>query len=475
MVFKMTDSEKLYNTVIRNGFCIGCGVCASVKGSPFIMKMDKYGNVIAEPKTDDLSENHTDLSGVCPFAENVLNEDELSEKLFPNISSKDPEVGKHLACFAGFAIENGFREKGSSGGLAKWFGYTLLKGKEIDYLIQVAANETNDPGQPLFVYKVFDSPAKAVTGSKSAYYPTSLDEIIQHIEQNDGRYAITGVPCFIKALRLLSEKNPTLKSRITYTFGIICGGMKSANHAKLVGWELGVHPEDLIKIEFRRKYENRPANEKIYQVWSRHNNVTKYKDVGQIYGTGYAAGFFKPKACDYCDDVMAETADISFGDAWLKKYIKDPKGTSLVVVRNKKLLQIMERARDEGLIKLNSLTAEEAAWAQKGGLRHRREGLSRRIAKKEAKGEWYPPKRIKANQFVIGRKRKRIYDIREKIAIKSHTAFAKALKKNKLSVFHKEMNPLILRFAFVNFTELLPGIPRKLYLYAKQKLKRIIR
>lgn len=471
----MTDSEKLYKTVIQNDYCIGCGNCASIKGSPFTMEMDKYGNIVAVPNGSDLSENRTDLAGVCPFAENSMNEDELGERFFPDVEQKHSEVGNYLACFAGYAKENEFRAKGSSGGLAKWFGYALLKAKEIDYLIQVAANESNDPDQPLFVYKVFDSPGDAINGSKSAYYPTTLVETIKHIEQNNGKYAVTGVPCFIKALRLLSIKNETIKRRIKYTFGVICGGMKSANHAKLVGWELGVHPNDLIKIEFRRKYDNRPANEKIYQVWSRKNNITNYKDVGQIYGTGYAAGFFKPQACDYCDDVMAETADISFGDAWLKQYKQDPKGTSLVVVRNEKLLQKIETARDDGSIELDSLSADEAAFAQKGGLRHRREGLSRRIAKKRAKGEWCPPKRIKPNQHLISKKRKRIYDIREKIATESHKAFAKAIEMNKLSVFHKEMNPLIFRFAVANFSELLPGLPRKLYLFVKQKLKRIVK
>src|SRR5690606_28586708 len=99
----------------------------------------------------------------------------------------------------------------------------------------------------------------------------------------------------------------------------------------------------------RRKYDNRPANEKIYQVWS-NENKTEFKDVSQIYGTGYAAGFFKPKACDYCDDVLAETSDIAIGDAWLKKYVHDPKGTSLLVVRNADIEEVLKNAQKNGQI-----------------------------------------------------------------------------------------------------------------------------
>ena len=33
----------------------------------------------------------------------------------------------------------------------------------------------------------------------------------------------------------------------------------------------------------------------------------------------WGMGIFKLGACDYCDDIVGETADISFGDAWLRR------------------------------------------------------------------------------------------------------------------------------------------------------------
>ena len=41
---------------------------------------------------------------------------------------------------------------------------------------------------------------------------------------------------------------------------------------------------------------------------------------------------FKYKACDFCDDVFAETADVVVGDAWIPKYLTQ--GNSLVVTRS---------------------------------------------------------------------------------------------------------------------------------------------
>ena len=38
----------LDNTVIKNGFCIGCGACASLKASPYKISMNKLGQYQAD-------------------------------------------------------------------------------------------------------------------------------------------------------------------------------------------------------------------------------------------------------------------------------------------------------------------------------------------------------------------------------------------------------------------------------------------
>jgi len=470
----MSEASILYETVIRNGYCIGCGSCAHVEGSPFRIILNEFGCFYADHGEEILENNAASVLSVCPFACGSKTENELSDIFFPEVDQSDNSIGKYISCFAGYVNVGDFRAEGSSGGIAKWLGYELLKSGEIDCFVQIAANESCDPGSLLFDYQLFSDANDVLNGSTSAYYPTTIADIIGKLLDKNLKYAITAVPCTIKALRLLSLQDERLRKRIKYTIGIVCGGLKSANYAKLVGWELGIHPSNLSRIEFRGKYSNRPANEKIYTAWSCVDGTSRSKDASQIYGTGYAAGFFKPLACDYCDDVLAETADIAIGDAWLKEYVQDPRGTSMIVVRHHQLLKLLQIARRRKDISLESIGPEDVASSQKGGLRHRREALSRRIAKKQAGGEWVPPKRIKANQYAISRRRRRIYDCREKIAQKSHVAFSKALQKDCLSIFHKEMNPLIISFAIANFYELLPKLPRRVYLFLKQKVKRYL-
>jgi coenzyme F420 hydrogenase subunit beta len=163
---------------------------------------------------------------------------------------------------------------------------------------------------------------------------------------------------------------------------------------------------------------------------------------------------------------VGETADISFGDSWLPRFESDPRGTSLIIVRNTGLLNLLERYLENKSITLYDLTPEDVVKAQEGGFRQRRDALSYRIAKKEKKGEWYPPKRVKANEIKITRKRKKIYSLREKIARQSHFSALKALNAEDLSIFYREMEPLRKKY----HTALYGSLPVRAF----RKIKRIL-
>lgn len=457
----MTESRELYETVIKNDYCIGCGACSVVKNSPFNTKINKFGNIVATVKEEDLDQSTASVLSVCPFSNNSKNENELGELLFPN-NIKNTEIGNYIKCYAGNVKVNNFRKNGSSGGFGKWIGYKLLVENEIDFFVQLKSNSSQSSDVPLFDFDIFSSSEEVIKGSKSAYYPTSLEGVLNRIKRTEGRYAITGVPCFIKSLRLLSLHDSILRDRIKYTIGIICGGMKSANHSKMIGWQLGISPENLISIDFRRKYNDRPATEKIYQVWSNNDNKERFDNANDLVGTDYGAGFFKPKACEYCDDVVGETADVSIGDAWLPNFRSDPEGNSLIIVRNTVIAKILETASLDDLINISEISEEEAVNSQMGGFRHRREGLSYRLSKKMKDNVWTPKKRILPGSISVSPKRMRIYELREKIAIKSHGAFLQAMENNNLNIFYKEMKFLVYRYKVANEKDFFSKVKNKI-------------
>ena len=66
----------------------------------------------------------------------------------------------------------------------------------------------------------------------------------------DGKVAIVGVACFIKAIRLAQFYNPLLKDKIPFLVGIICGGVKSRFFTEYLAFKAGVTRVTLQKPRF---------------------------------------------------------------------------------------------------------------------------------------------------------------------------------------------------------------------------------
>lgn len=95
---------------------------------------------------------------------------------------------------------------------------------------------------------------------------------------------------------------------------------------------------------------------------------------------------FKAKACDYCDDVVAELADISLGDAWLEPYIRDGKGTNLVITRSLMAHRIIQEGVRKGEIYVEPISLDRLIMSQRGNFNHRHRGLPFRIRQERRKG-----------------------------------------------------------------------------------------
>ena len=113
------------------------------------------------------------------------------------------------------------------------------------------------------------------------------------------------------------------------------------------------------------------------------------RKVGDMWGSG----MFKNNACDFCDDVTTELADISLGDAWINPYNKDGKGTNVIVTRT----ELAERLINDGIIHkelaVDTLEFDHFLSSQQGSFNHRQKALGYRIKLAKRKGFIIPPKR----------------------------------------------------------------------------------
>ena len=402
------------------GLCVGCGSCASA------MRWNKNG--FLEPQEQRVSA--AEVAQICPFSSTAHNEAVIAAERFPSAPTIHPAIGRFEAAFVGHVSEPAFRPQGSSGGLTSWVAAELLRSGAVDAVAHVAPADPQATGR-FFEYRVSRSPDALMRGAKSRYYPVDLTDVLSEIRATPGRYAIVGIPCFIKAIHLLRRADSLIRDRVTHTLGLFCGHMKSAAMVESFAWQLEHELAHVHALDYRKKDEARPANWYRARLELADGSAAE-QDWWHFADGDWGAGFFQNPACDWCDDVVAETADISFGDAWVEPYSSDGRGTNVVIVRTPELKRMVEAARADGRLQLEPVDAEFVVRTQAAGLRHRREGLAYRLSWRRR--GLVPPKRV-APSAAQPLRRKLIYRLRYSIARWSHRMFRLARRLNAPTVY----------------------------------------
>jgi coenzyme F420-reducing hydrogenase beta subunit len=402
--------------IVRSGLCIGCGAC-TLTAPDSAMRWDLDG--FRKPAGPFAGRPSKAVAERCPMSPAAANEDRLAAGLFP--AKPDPRLGRLLAAYVGHVAEGEWRANGSSGGLTSWVAAELLRQGKVDAVAHVAPEEVTRTGR-FFGYTLSRSPEELGRGAKSRYYPVDLSDVLRTMSDTPGRYAVIGIPCFIKAVNLARRADPLLARRITHTLGLFCGHQKSAHLVDSFALQLGANMGEVRAVDYRLKDAGRPAN------WYRahlllEDGSSRSEDWMHLADGDWGAGFWQNPACDWCDDVAAETADIAFGDAWVEPYSSDGRGTNVVVVRSPALHALIEEARSAGRLALEQVDADFVAATQAAGFRHRREGLAYRLTWR--KRGLRPVKRVAPSDRLPWR-RKAIYRLRAAITRTSHAAFALA-------------------------------------------------
>lgn len=333
--------------------------------------------------------------------------------------------------------------------MGNWLASELLRTERVESVVQVSTSA----GRTLFNYEIFGTASQVLENGKSRYYPVDLAEVLQRIRTSPDKVAIVGVPCFVKAIRLMGRADPALDAKIGYTIGLVCGHLKTTAFAEMFSWQMGVPPGHLQSIDFRVKNESGRADNYSIKVTGsdlKGRAVTKIAQNKSLFGYLWGHGFFKYRACDYCDDVLAELADVAVGDAWLPGYAQDSMGTNVVISRSADIDAMIRAAIDEDRLRMDVITADQVARSQDAGLRHRRLGLSVRLEDKRRAGRWAPPKRVQPGSDNLNKRQRWVYRIREKMSERSHYAFAKAVKSGRFSTFKRQMKPWMDVHDFVN-------------------------
>lgn len=407
--------------IVDSGLCIGCGICvAQSRRKDTRMRFDGYGQFKPYGPREWYDQPSEGFSIVCPFSPQAKNEDELSASVFPDAKQKHVALGRYQTNYAGHVQEDDYRMLGSSGGMVTWTAVALMRKGLIDGVVHVVAVKDPQHEGKFFKYRISRNEEEIKEGAKSRYYPVELSGILETIMGTPGKYAVVAVPCMIKAIQLLRRHDPVYRERIRFTLGLFCGHMKSARFVESFAWQMHVPVKKINQVDFRNKYPDRPANW-YNTLLTLKNDQQKNKDWWHLKDGDWGAGFFMNSACNYCDDVVAETADISFGDAWVEPYSSDGKGTNVVIVRSALMGEIIQTGILENSLNLEEVSAELVAETQAAGLRQRREGLAYRLT--WPKKGIQPIKRVSPGAEGISKSRQLVYWMRFTISKWSHRMF----------------------------------------------------
>ncbi len=381
----------------------------------FEMALDDYGQFKPKAPAKQQRVRSTVLGEICPFSPSATNEDELATRQFSAAPHRDARLGFFETAFVGAVREEPYRQRGSSGGMVSWVAAELLRQGLVDAVAHVRPTE----GERFFAYGMSRSVDEVLAGAKSRYYPVELSGMLDEIRRVPGRYAVVGIPCFIKAVHLARQHDPVLEERIVHTLGLFCGHMKSARLVESFAWQMNTGVEAVERPEYRLKGPERPANWYTAQLTLKDGSV-RQKDWWHLGDGDWGAGFFQNSACNFCDDVLAETADISFGDAWVEPYSSDWRGTNVVVVRSPVLRDLVARGIGENRLELDTVDADYIADTQAAGFRQRREGLAYRLTWRR---RGLTPRKRVAPSNDLPFNRKLIYRLRYGTSWWSHRVF----------------------------------------------------
>lgn len=352
-----------------NVLCTGCGVCVSESDDTLEMKWNEDGFRVPYAKAKRIPIRAVK---VCPFNpapdKEVEDEDALAELFLPEAQRFDERVGRFENTYAGYSKE--FRPSSSSGGLATYIFSKLLEKGHVEYLFVVESD-----GAGGYRYTKLDKSSDIISISKTRYFPVSLEELFTLIEHSHGRVAVSGVACFIKAVRLKQFYNPELKRKIAFLVGLICGGLKSKLYTDFLTQSAGIKGE-YTNPQYRIKDAKSTATDYSFGALDHNKKLqtVKMRRLGDMWGTG----LFKAKACDFCTDVLTELADISLGDAWLPQYRPDGLGTSVIVTRSKLADQIVRDGMASGELAAQSIHQRRVIQSQGASFSHRQNAVKLR-------------------------------------------------------------------------------------------------
>ena len=395
--------------------CTSCGACSFLSDGAISMIRNNKTFLPSNPQRIPLDNNLLKVINlVCPAkGYSIVNN---AKDLFGKCSKYDYRIGVYQDFFSAKSNNEKTLKRASSGGIMTELAIFLLKKGIVDGVIATKFDYTHTSIKPITIIATTPEELYECQGSK--YMPIPALTILNEVKKFNGKLAYIGTPCQIAALRNILRIDANLNQKIKYLIGNFCGGFRDLREQAFL--------VKLSKVKDVTHFQYRGGGQPGFMEISSQKEAWKYPypDYSKL------SGYMKKYRCRVCIDATAELADISCGDAWIPEL--SSQNWSMVIVRNSKLIPIMEEMSKSIITKLD-ISLEQLLKSQKGNLTSKKERFLSRNSLLRYLGQPLPI-------YDGGWNPKPNYNVFFEVKVVSHEIIKYVLfKLNLLSLFRKHV------------------------------------
>ena len=355
-------------SVVRSGFCHGCGTCAGVCPTGAI-EMERLPDGTYVPSATPSRCSRCGLcEKVCPA---VRYDPGDFEDLFPRHVNRNLLVGRYLDVWKGHASDETVRYQATSGGIATALLCHALGNDLIDAAIVVRMR----PDAPLVPEAFVAETPDAVRGAMgSKYLPVPLNSLLARVIENPRRYAVVGLPCHVRGVRLAMRRIPKVRNSIQFVIGLVCAHTLQADGFRYMLGQLGVEESEVREVSARGT--GWPGGITFHLAGGGRRFLAR---LHSLFADVHGSHLYTPRYCLHCADLASEVADVVLSDAWLPSVVKhDTIGTSLVMTRTERGRDLVALANAGGAVVLQPCPAASFIRSQRSMLYFKKRSLAAR-------------------------------------------------------------------------------------------------